>query len=211
MNLKLKTGKYNLEKNIFTSPVARLAFASLFQLRPDFGGKLKYQACLIFDEDEVDLSLMRKVAKETLRARYPKAKFDFETLFQDGDLRPDTDGFPGNVFVNTNANEGHAPVVYDQQIRPIAEDDTPGIASGDYVVALLRPYTWDYKGKQGMSFGLVGVQLVRRGERFASGEVNAEELASMLDELPIDMMDIDGDDPKGTGLEVFDDVDDLVL
>lgn len=183
----LEKGKYNLEKNIFTTPKARLAFASLHQPKPDFNGDPKFQATFLFDENEVDLTLMRKIARDTLKNKNPKAELDLDTIFRDGDLKDGLDGYAGRTFVATKANPDYPPLVFDQKVRRIAEEEIPGVASGDYVLGLLRPYAWTFNKKVGVSFGLVGVQLVEHGERFAGGKVEVE---SLLEELPIDVAEI---------------------
>lgn len=186
----LTHGKWSVEKGTFVTPKARLAFAALHETKEDFNGELCYQATFLFDESEVDLELMRKVAKETLKGKHPKADFDFDLLFRDGDEKTDLDGFAGMTYVTTKANIGFAPVVYDQKIRVVAPDEIPGVASGDYVLGILRPYAWTYKAKTGVSFGLVGVQLVEHGARFASGKVAVDDL---LEQLPITVDEIDTD------------------
>ena len=187
----LKTGKFSIEKNILTTPKARLAFAALHQPKPDFNDKPSFQATFLFDPEEVDLTLMRKIAKECLKNKNPKATFDFDKLFRDGDTKPETDGYPGHVFVQTKSKPEYPPLVFDQSTRKVGEDDIPGVASGDYVLGLLRPYAWEYKGSFGVSLGLVGVQLVKHGERFATGAANVE---SLLEELPVDVDEIDEDE-----------------
>lgn len=184
----LKNGKWNVEKGTLVTPKARLAFASLHEPKADFNGDPKYQATFLFDESEVDLDLMRKVAKETLKNKNPKADFDFDTLFRDGDEKTELDGFAGTTYVATKANPEYPPVIYDQKVRRIGPEEIPGVASGDYVLGILRPYAWTYKNKTGVSFGLVGVQLVEHGTRFAGGKVDVDDL---LEQLPIDMAEIE--------------------
>jgi hypothetical protein len=187
----LTHGKWNVEKGTLVTPKARLAFASLHEPKEDMQGELKYQATFLFDEQDVDLELMRKVAKEILKGKYPKANFDLDSLFRDGDEKGDLDGFAGMTFVSTRANVGYAPVIYDQKVRVVAPDEIPGVASGDYVLGILRPYAWVFKGKTGVSFGLVGVQLVEHGTRFAGGKVAVDDL---LEQLPITVDEIDSDE-----------------
>jgi hypothetical protein len=187
----LTRGKWNVEKGTFVTPKARLAFAALHEPKEDFNGEPKYQATLLFDELKVNLELMKRVAWETLKAKNPKADFDFNTLFRDGDEKVDLDGFSGMTYVATKANVGFAPAVYDQKVRVVAPDEIPGVASGDYVLGILRPYAWTYKAKVGVSFGLVGVQLVEHGTRFAGGKVAVDDL---LEQLPITVDEIDSDE-----------------
>lgn len=184
----LKSGKWNVEKGTLVTPIARLAFAALHEPKNDFNDEPKFQATFLFDENSVDLDLMRKVAKETLKAKNPKADFDVDSLFRDGDEKPDLDGFAGMTYISTKANPGFPPVVYDQRVRKVSPEEIPGVASGDYVLGILRPYAWTYKNKTGVSFGLVGVQLVEHGQRFAGGKVDVDD---MLEQLPIDMEEIE--------------------
>lgn len=196
----LKKGKYNLETNLLTTPRARLSFAALHDPREDFNGDIKYQATFIFDPDDVDLSLMRKIAQKTLRARHPKGKFDFDELFRDGDEKEETDGYAGNIFVSTKAKPERPPLILDQKLRAIAKTDNPGIASGDYVLGLLKPFAW--KLKAGVSFELIGVQLVEHGERFAIGNLSTDEIMQrgLLSELPCEIEAYDDDDDDDDGL-----------
>lgn len=187
----LTHGKWNLEKGTFVTPKARLAFASLHQPKDDFNGDPKFQATFLFDEREVNLDLMKRIAKETLRNKHPKAELDLDLLFRSGDDKQDLDGFAGMTYIATKANPGFAPVVYDQKVRVVAPDEIPGVASGDFVLGILRPYAWSYKAKVGVSFGLVGVQLVEHGQRFAGGKVAVDDL---LEQLPVTVKELENDE-----------------
>jgi hypothetical protein len=184
----LTHGKWNVEKGTLVTPRARLAFASLHQVKPDFNGIPKFQATFLFDETQVDLELMKKVARECLKGKSPKGELDLDTLFRDGDEKDGLDGFAGMTYLTTKANPDFPPVVYDQKIRVVGPEEIPGVASGDYVLGILRPYAWTYKNKVGVSFGLVGVQLVEHGTRFSGGKVAVDD---MLEQIPIDMEEVD--------------------
>jgi hypothetical protein len=184
----LTHGKWNVEKGTLVTPKARLAFASLHQTKPDFKGEAKFQATFLFDETQVDLELMKRIAIETLKSKNPKSNLDLDSLFRDGDEKEGLDGYAGMTYVSTKANPDFPPVVYDQKVRVVGPEEIPGVASGDFVLGILRPYAWTYLNKVGVSFGLVGVQLVEHGSRFAGGKVDVDD---MLEQLPISMDEID--------------------
>lgn len=183
----LTHGKWNVEKGTLVTPKARLAFASLHQPKPDFNGDPKFQATFLFDESEVDLALMKRVAADCLKNKSQKAEFDPALLFRDGDEKGELDGFRGMTYLTTKANPDFPPRVYDQKVRVVGPEEIPGVASGDFVLGILRPYAWTYKSKVGVSFGLIGVQLAEHGTRFAGGKVDFDDL---LEQLPIDMEEI---------------------
>ncbi|MFN7341429.1 MAG: ssDNA-binding protein, partial [Opitutia bacterium] len=87
-------------------------------------------------------------------------------LVQDGDVKADYDGYPGNLFVNARAKT--RPLVIDEQRAPLAEQDGKPYA-GCYVNASIELWPQDNQYGKRINASLRGVQFARDGEAFAGG------------------------------------------
>lgn len=191
----MATEKKPLPENLLVTPECRLSFPSLFTPKPRARGseKLTYQATLLlppgFDKAPfaaaVKAAMMKKwnkivalgVGKNPLRDAAEKDYAGYE---------------PGWVYISTNSDR--KPSVVDRSNQPVTDPERayPGM----WVRAYLDCFAWDHPtGGKGVSFGLLGIQLLRDGERL-DGRRPAADVFEALEPLPMDPGEsTGGDDP----------------
>lgn len=113
--------------------------------------------------------------------------------FQDGNRKPDYDGFPGNWALSAHRTEDKGrPLAMDTDKSPLFQptnEPFPGkagrIYSGAYVNGSVELWAQDNKAGKGMRASLNGVQFLRDGDSFGGGKPadpgDFEELASGAD------------------------------
>lgn len=105
--------------------------------------------------------------------KHPKFKSPFKEqsslVDDDGTQKPGT--VAGGVFINLNHQL--KPLVLGPNAKPIA--DPRDFYSGCHAVAKCEVYAWEHpKGGRGITFGLLGIQKVRDGERLGGGGLRAD-------------------------------------
>lgn len=166
----------------------RLAFPNLFEPATVNGeGDPKYGATFILPADHPQLGEIRAkmiaVAKDKWGAKAAEIfkmieKAD-KLALRDGDTKPNYDGFPGNLFVSTSAQQSARPTVIDANKSPLTPRDGKPYA-GCYVNASLDFWAQDNKYGKRINAQLRGVQFVRDGEAFAAGRpADADEFDSV--------------------------------
>ena len=158
-----ETGEY------LTGPV-RLSFPKLFEPgEPDDNGKRKYSATALFPAG-ADLSVLKKVAGETAKARWPEAGTEngptLHSPFKAQADKKQFDGYvPGSICITANGER--KPFFVDQRMAPITDPSKE--YPGAWVILVLRPYAFDVKKKKGVSFGLQGVMFVADDTQLGGG------------------------------------------
>ncbi len=169
----------------WVTPEARLSYPNLFQPRAQEGQKAKYGCALIFPKSSLTLPAKTPAMKQAEAAVIAAAKKglgDAKAIamlkekklrlpFRDGAEKFTIDasgkkvypiGYgPDVIFVNVRADR--MPGVVDQALKAMTEND-PRIYAGCYVRASIQAFYYDTNGNQGVSFGLMNVQLLRDGE-----------------------------------------------
>lgn len=164
-----------------TTPVATLSYPALFEARAmEAGQDPKYSACLVFKKGDPGLLPLEKAADEAGMAKWgdkwlagkKSGKFKWP-------IREDLEGKYGepgeHVFINARSKE--APIVVDQQVKPIT--DKKAIYPGCKVKATLGAFPYDQTANKGVSFGLGNVQKVAEGSRI-DGRRNPEDEFEVL-------------------------------
>lgn len=147
--------------NIRTCPV-RLSFPHLFkpQAPMEDGGKSKYTATLLFPVG-ADLSVLKAAASKTALEKWPNAGQaggpTLHTPFRKQDEKLQFAGYEAGGFFITASGERRPPVV-DVKTLPIVEEDK--VYPGCWVIATIRPFTFDAKMKKGVSFGLQSIMKI---------------------------------------------------
>lgn len=175
-----------------TTPEAFLSYPTLVEPKADDNGKLKYGVALIFTAEK-DLSALWKAVYEIAESKYPgKGKKMIENDVIDVSLRKNAkkdeyEGHaPGGFFFNarTTVRPG---LVYpyaggDGKPAKVAEAD---IREVFYPGATVRAQVsvYHYKGKkEGITFGLENIQLLRKTERWAGRQDAGEAFDTMASE-----------------------------
>ena len=178
----------------------RLSYPSLwtpkeFQGQP--GSKAKYHATVLIPKTAKDvLEGISKEVEKAVREEFPgKVEKVLATMrnqpnyriLKDGDLKPDTDGYPGCFYLH--ASNTRPPLVVDERRDPLPDDGT--LAAGDYVNIIVTFFS--SKQYNIISTSLTSVQKAANGDRFTTSAANAD-----------DFDDVSTDDANGTdGNEFF--------
>jgi hypothetical protein len=163
------------------TPEAMLSYPALFEPKRTPSGELKYGCALVFQEG-ADLSALENAALAALeerwggRAKEMLQKKQLKWPFRDGAER-DAQGYgPGTTFINVSSNQ--QPGVVDRYAGPDGKPrritDLSEVYPGCFVLASLRPFTYDANGSKGVSFALNNLQKLRDGERI-DGRLRAED------------------------------------
>jgi hypothetical protein len=182
-----------------TNP-ARISYAKIFSPeKNDLSGKEEYSAMFLIPKTDTEtVSKLKTAIKTAISGKWgDKKPGGVRIPLRDGDKDGDAgvpasatagaEPYGGHYFIN--AKNTRPPGIVDQKRNEIF--DASQVVSGDYVRVSLNAFAYDNKSK-GVSFGLNGVQLVRKGEPLGSG-FNA---GSAFGDIPIaaDVSDAKADD-----------------
>ena len=158
----------------------RLAFAQhIFEKGSINGGKMQFSCKGIFEDGskahKVLKAAQEEVAKEKWGAKAPSMLKIFEKttdgVIQDGDLKPNWDGFEGNLYVNASGDK--RPTIIDRDQSPLAQSD--GKPYGGCVVnMMLDIWAQDNGHGKKVNASLTGIQFVKDGDAFAAGAPPAD-------------------------------------
>lgn len=163
----------------------RVAFANgLFNAQePKGGGQKAYSCNFLFPPEHPAKVEMEKAILEAAKAckkwKPEEVKKILTTLkgqdklcMHDGDLKPDYEGFPGNL--NVSARNKSRPVLLKANKEPLTEED--GILySGCYVNATLDVWAQDNDFGKRVNAKVLGVQFYRDGDAFGGGGARCDE------------------------------------
>lgn len=155
----------------------RLSYPSLFEATDYEGdGVFKFRATFLIPKgsplDKEIQAAVATVAKEAWGEKYQSILDSIKhnpnkAGYRDGDTKPDSDGYAGNMFIV--ASNKSRPLVIDKDKTPlVAADGRP--YSGCYVNATINIFAYENKGK-GISASLGGVQFFKDGDAFSGGGV----------------------------------------
>lgn len=168
----------------------RLAFAQgIFEAISINGSKPAFQCKAIFEaggsNEQKLLAAEAAVADEKWGAKADKTvgiiRKKGDGTVHDGDLKPNWDGFEGNVYINASAQS--RPGIFDRDRTPLAASDGRPYG-GCYVNMLVDVWAQDNQFGQKLNTTLLGIQFVRDGDAFAAGAPPAD--ASAFDDLGVD-------------------------
>lgn len=186
--------------NEVTTPLGLLSFPHLFVARAAVqGAEPRFSCTLIFDGDAQKhakyLELKREVMsaiEEEWGSKAKDASFikKLRLPFRDA-AEKDYEGYgPGKIFINPwNKSK---PGVIDRDLQDMTADQ---VWAGQLARAIVRPYTYNQSGNQGVSLSLVHVQIVRSDMPRLDGRRSAKD-AFKGEDLPADLGGISepGDD-----------------
>lgn len=151
----------------------RLAFPNLFEPRAfgEDGSDPAYGASFIFPKDHPCMKLVNDaieaVAKEKWEGKSAEILKQLRAAdricLHDGDLKPDYNGFPDNLFVA--ARNKARPLVIDRDKTPLTKDDGKPY-SGCYVNATVDVWAQQNAFGKRVNATLSGVQFVKDGDAF---------------------------------------------
>jgi len=191
--------------NIVT-PVFRAAWVNLIKPRKNDQGEDRWGCTALFKKGE-DLTLLKKIAKEAMLAKWGKQPKKLKTPFHDqGSNTFENEageevlyaGYEeGAIYVNLNSR--YAPEILDKKTKSEIIDESE-IYSGVWLQASVEAYAYDHKASgKGVAIGLRNVLKVRDDTPFGKIRVSAEDDFTSL-------LDADSDDSSS---ESADDTDDM--
>lgn len=181
----------------------RVAFPSLFEKASYNGQETKYEVTLLLegkgphvvelgtsradDAGQVKLVFDKKADMEAVIRDAAVAKWGNKAdayvkalrngnffCWKDGDLKPDTAGFPGNMALK--ASNAMQPRVYGGNRQLLTTEDGT-IYSGCYVHVIAEVYAWESKvGGRGISATVHQVMFAKDGEAFVGTRLSSDAL-----------------------------------
>lgn len=155
----------------------RLAFPNLFEPTTVNGeGKPRFSATLILPPDHPQLQEIKDKQDVVAQAKWgAKAAAIVKGLdkqdklaLHDGDTKVKYDGFAGNFFISSSAQDNAPPTVIDRDRSPLsARSGRP--YPGCYVNASIELWAQDNGYGQRINAQLRGIQFYRDGDSFSAG------------------------------------------
>jgi hypothetical protein len=155
----------------------RLAFPNLWEPTTVNGeGKPRYSATLLMAQDHPQVEEIKRkiesIAKDKWRDKAASIlaglyKTD-KVALHDGDTKAQYDGFSGNLFVASAAQENAAPTVVDRDRSPLSQRSGRPYA-GCYVNASLEFWAQDNAYGKRINCTLRGIQFYADGDSFSAG------------------------------------------
>ena len=156
----------------------RLSFPALAEPKQVLGmGDPKYQASFIFPRNSQAHTAIQQAVQRVAAAAFGKdaprilAGSDSQPL-RDGDLKGDTAGYAGMLYVNTKSLK--QPQLIDADKTRIFDPEVikQKFQPGYYVNAQVSVYSYSMQVKRGIAVGLDAVQFARIGEPLGGTVVN---------------------------------------
>lgn len=170
----------------------RCAFPELFEAKAFNEGKPKFKCTALFPPDHPAVKQINEAMIAAAKDKWgAKASEVFKSLkaanklcLQEGDSKPDLDGYPGNLFINASSDT--RPLVIDADKSPLTRADGKPYG-GCYVNMVIEIWAQDNQFGKRINAGLKGVQFRRDGDAFGSGgSASVDEFDSVSDEASAD-------------------------
>jgi len=133
-------------------------------------------AILIPKDDEDTLRKLRAASKAAIELKWPDASKRPRNLrnpLRDGDEeRPDDPAYADHYFCNLKSSK-RAPTIVDGKLQRVV--DPEAFESGDYCRVSVNAYAYDQSGNRGAAFGLLNIQVIRKGEPLGAVAPNPED------------------------------------
>jgi len=161
------------------SPFATLSFPTLFSPKPrSERGEPVYSCALLFDEvaqKSKEYKAMQAGCVDAAKAKFgPNVKLQNLVMpFKDAGEKADKyQGYePGVMVINPWSKQ--KPGIVDAHRQDVLLPEQ--VYAGQVVRAILSPFAWDVSGRQGVSFGLQHIQIVKHDAPRIDGRVSANK------------------------------------
>ncbi len=206
-----------LNKHIVTNPdfPVRFSFFKAIRGEMEFDKKKKEDVrkfstmILIPKKDKDTITKFKKMVNAVAREKWGETiPENLKVSFRDGDKETLDGGVPDGTKAGAEPYADHHFMTIRSDDKPKVVDeyreailDAGHIVSGDYGCASMNCYAWDNKNGKGISFGLVNIQFLKKGEPLGNTRSTPED-----DFVPISKAkgNDSGEEPK-PGRGVFDD------
>jgi len=176
----------NTKESVMTKTF-QVSFPKIFTPELNDSGKEVYSLTMLFDSEE-DVSNLKALAINTAVGKYGEEvknnkKFNWPFKRNDDIDLERFPNFKGKIWAD--AKTQYAPGLVDQNKQEIINQNE--FYAGCYARAVVTCYTYDFKGKKGVSFGLTAIQKVRDGEKLGGGVDAATFFDTIETEETVDM------------------------
>lgn len=155
----------------------RLSFPSVFRRANFQGQEGKYEASFLLDKkDTKTKALIDAAIEEALVEAKIKVASD-KRFIRDGDDF-DYDGYAGCWSIKSSSNK--RPTVVNRDKTPLTEEDDV-IYAGCYVNAIIDVWVQNNAYGKRVNSNLYGIQFVKDGPRFGSGEIDVTDEFENID------------------------------
>lgn len=181
----------------------RLSYPNLFTPRAaDDQAAPKYSATLLIPKTDtatiqrvqtaIDAAVQDGVERKIFKQPIDPSQSKYPPL-RDGDLPNDSGEprgpeFAGHWFIPAKAGTQRKPFIVDGQRGPIIDESL--IYAGCYVNMAVQFYAYEKSGNKGITASLVGVQLVKDGERLGGPALEAEDVFGVIGGGPAQTNDL---------------------
>ncbi len=168
----MNTNKFTLHNVRCRYP--RLFRAEVNKLNPN--GKAAYSARIVLDEGHPELEALKKFCVEKAVEKFGEARAP--KVMKAAKESKNTRGFhydedTGFTEFNAKRNEERGPViVVGRRLQNLTESEGP--QGGDWINVTVAPYWYDNQSR-GLSFELLSVQFVKKGEPFPGEGVSGSK------------------------------------
>ena len=154
---KITTGKF------------RVSFPHVFKAQTTPSGEQRFSVVMLLPKEDKDsVNKLQSLAKAAAYEKWGKDAVDGKKVkiawpFRDGEEKSDQyDGYEGMIFAS--ASSKNKPKVVGKNLDVIVDESE--FYPGCYARASINAYAWEWKGKKGVSFGLINLQKLAEGEPF---------------------------------------------
>lgn len=159
--------KQNIKK--ITTGKFRVSFPHVFKPQTTPNGEQRYSVVMLIPKtDKEFVGKLQKLAKAAAHEKWgadavEQKKVKIQWPMHDGEEKSSQyDGYEGVVFAS--ASSKNKPKVVDKNMDIILDESA--FYPGCYARASISVYAWEWKGKKGVSFGLINLQKMGEGEPF---------------------------------------------
>lgn len=157
----------------------RLSFPSIFKRASFNGEEGKFEATFLLDkETQVDqIAAIESAIENAIKEAKIKVPSD-KICLKDGD-DVEYAGYAGCMSIKASSNK--RPTIIDKDKTPLAEDDGKPYA-GCYVNAIVDLWIQNNSYGKRVNANLYGIQFVKDGEPFGSGDIDVTDDFDLLDD-----------------------------
>lgn len=157
----------------------RLSFPSLWQ-HSEFNGESsgRYEATLLIHNDDPQLAELKKVVASIGKDKFGDTWKKAKMCLRDGSDR-DYAGYEDSWSLK--ATNKRRPAILDRDTTPLTQDDGYPLA-GDYVNVSVSIWAFSNDYGKYIACQLLGMQFVKKGERFSSRDEDATDDFDVIEE-----------------------------
>ena len=191
-----------------TTGAFRVSFPHVFEPQTTPSGEQRYSVVMLFpQEDEASIDALKNLAREAAYEKWGKDSIKSKKIkpqwpWRDGEEKAEQyDGYEGMIFATASSKQKPNVVRKNKKTGVLEKiTDEADFYPGCYAVASVNAYAWEWKGKKGVSYGLINLMKKKDGERFGFSSKPEDDFA--------DQEGTEEEDYGDTESDIFGDDDD---